>query len=80
MANIPESAFKPGRRRFLSTALRDGVRPESWRFKACLECGHLWGRLDPDKLRQHILTHCTEETREKWGLETKPEARADEFA
>ena len=72
--------FKPGHQRFLSVSLRSGVRPESRRFRACLDCGHLWGRLDPGDLRQFILTECTEATREEWGLGGKPQATTDESA
>jgi hypothetical protein len=80
MSSVPESAFRPGRRRFLSSNLRGGVRPESWRFRACLDCGHLWGRLDPEELRRFILTQCTEETRETWSLGAKPLVEADDLA
>ena len=72
LRSMPNSGFMPGIRRFFSFTLREGVRPESWRFQACLQCGHLWGRIDPGELRRFILSHCTEETRLKWRLMAKP--------
>lgn len=69
MRHMPTSGFMPGLRRFLSFTFREGVCPESWTFRACLGCGHLWGRINPEALRRFILSHCTEETRLKWRLE-----------
>jgi hypothetical protein len=69
---MPSSGFLPGRRRFLSLTLREGVRPESWCFRACLQCGHLWGSIDPDELRHFIDTQCTDATRLRWRLVEKP--------
>ena len=73
----PKTGFRPGPRRFLSASLRDGVQPESLRFQACLDCGLLWGRLNPDKLRRYIRTQCNDKTREKWGLSEVPKEEID---
>ncbi|HEU5115829.1 MAG TPA: hypothetical protein VFT74_04060 [Isosphaeraceae bacterium] len=71
MKNVATSGFLPGPRRFLSLSLREGVRPDSWDFQACLRCGHLWGRIDPEELRRFILRRCTRQTRPKWRLSEK---------
>ncbi len=67
---IEPAVFSPGALRFRSFRLvwDTGVAPGSSRFWACLDCGHLWGRIDPERLGHFIVKHGSDETLEKWGL------------
>jgi len=60
--------FKPGSLRSFSLSIHGGVPVGTSRFWACLDCGHLWSTIPPEKLQKFILDSCSEETRQRWEL------------
>ena len=51
-------------------------------FWACLDCGHLWSRVDPEELKKFISKHADEATQNRWGFLAKTTTKplADELA
>ena len=60
--------FAPGELRNFTLTFLGGIPPSNAQFRGCLDCGLLWGQMDPTKLEAFIRKHCTEETRKEYGV------------
>lgn len=66
IAGVAPQYFRPRGLKALTTGAAD-VPIADTEFTACAECGLLWNRIDPEKLRQVIRESGTESTRKKLG-------------
>jgi hypothetical protein len=51
-------AFRPEGTHYFILSFSDGVVLSSPHSFACLDCGLVWGRLQPDELKEFISKHC----------------------
>lgn len=56
--------FGPESLRFLTVTLKHGTKLDAESF-ACLGCGTVWSRTDPNALKEFVRKHCKSQSQEK---------------
>lgn len=61
--------FRPSGLKLFKLSLTSSDVPASGRFQTCLDCGLLWNRLDPNKVKKTIQALGKDATKQKLNLQ-----------